>query len=113
MSWTELESYLKFTDTSYTSMQNRLKAMEHLMKDTQLTISLEEKLLMATEGYSSSSFGKRSVLLPSSTLSFSFGRITSSTGNRTYTQVYYKGTSFCSICGDGGDRNQYVYSKHN
>ena len=57
MSWTELESYLKFKDTSYTSMQNRLKAMEPLMKNTQLTISLDEKLLMATGGYSPSSFG--------------------------------------------------------
>ena len=52
MLWTELESYL-----SYTSMQNRLKAMEPLMRMTQLTISLDGKLLMATGGYSPSSFG--------------------------------------------------------
>mmetsp|Transcript_6052 Transcript_6052/g.14995 ORF Transcript_6052/g.14995 Transcript_6052/m.14995 type:complete len:502 (-) Transcript_6052:150-1655(-) len=54
MQWTELEFYLKFNDTTYSSMQNRLKAMEPLMRMTQLTVSLDEKLLVATGGYSPS-----------------------------------------------------------
>jgi len=54
MRWTELDSYLKFNDTTFTSMQNRLKAMEPLMRMTQLTVSLDGKLLVATGGYSPS-----------------------------------------------------------
>ena len=44
MAWTELDSYLKRKD-------NRLKAMESLMKKTQLTISINQKLLISTGGY--------------------------------------------------------------
>ena len=54
MRWRELESYLSFNDTTYTSMQNRLKAMEPLMRMTQLTVSVDGKLLVATGGYSPS-----------------------------------------------------------
>jgi hypothetical protein len=54
MRWTEFESYLTFNDTTYTSMQSRLKAMEALMRMTQLTVSLGGKLLVATGGYSPS-----------------------------------------------------------
>jgi hypothetical protein len=54
MRWTELESYLRFDDTTYTSMQNRLKAIEPLMRMAQLTVSLGGKLLVATGGYSPS-----------------------------------------------------------
>lgn len=54
MQWTELETYLKFNDATYTSTQNRLKAMEPLMRMTQLTVSIGGKLLVATGGYSPS-----------------------------------------------------------
>mmetsp|Transcript_22947 Transcript_22947/g.49974 ORF Transcript_22947/g.49974 Transcript_22947/m.49974 type:complete len:437 (-) Transcript_22947:242-1552(-) len=57
MRWIELEAYLKSKDTSYTSVQNRLKAIAPLMRMTQLTVSLGGKLLMATGGYSDSFFG--------------------------------------------------------
>ena len=61
MRWTELETYLKLEDTSYTSMQNRLKVIEPLMRMTQLTVSLGGKLLMATGGYSPGFFDGNTV----------------------------------------------------
>mmetsp|Transcript_11441 Transcript_11441/g.32932 ORF Transcript_11441/g.32932 Transcript_11441/m.32932 type:complete len:429 (+) Transcript_11441:251-1537(+) len=52
MRWTELEACSECQDTSYTSFQRKFRAMESLMRTTQLTVSLGRKLLMATGGCS-------------------------------------------------------------